>query len=711
MSAHLFKYIPYSVTQLVNAIDSGALALPDIQRPFVWSPPKVRDLLDSMYRGFPVGQVMFWQTGAEPGVKQIGTGDKVIAVPYHLIVDGQQRLTSLYAVMTGKPIVREDYTESVIRVAFNPFTEQFAIPDATTVKQAEWLPDITLLFKSFLPTVESYVAAVREVREVSEAERQHLFAVLDRVHDLANYQFSVVELDAAADEEQVAEVFVRINSEGVTLNQADFILTLMSVFWDTGRRDLEAFARGAKTPSLGKASPFNWYIHPQPAQMLRVSAAVAFRRAVLRHVYSALRGRDVETGKADPVLREAQFKSFADAQAKVLDLKHWLEFLHALERAGYRGSKMISSETAILYTYSLWLIGRVDYKVAPDRLREVAARWFFMASLTGRYSGSVESQMEKDLSLLKSVTNASEFCDALDGVVVDQLTPDYWAITLPNELATSASKSPALLAYIAALNILDADPLLSTAKVRTWLDPAITAKKGIERHHLFPRQYLRKRLHVTDMRLINQIANMALVEWHDNIDISDDAPFEYWPEQVAKKQKHSGLEAERLARQLRWHALPEDWEHLDFPTFLVERRKLMAAVVRDAFAMLADKKYAPVYPEVATIVDEEPSTEQDSDDDISLKDLIDAGLLVSGTTLTPKRDSINVTAELQADGRIVLGETTYASPSAAAKSLVGYGVNGWRFWLAELADDRTTLDALRSTYRESLTDESPEGAT
>ena len=73
MASHLFKYVPYSVAQLTSAIDSGALALPDIQRPFVWPQTKVRDLLDSMYRGFPVGQVMFWQTGAEPGVKQIGT--------------------------------------------------------------------------------------------------------------------------------------------------------------------------------------------------------------------------------------------------------------------------------------------------------------------------------------------------------------------------------------------------------------------------------------------------------------------------------------------------------------------------------------------------------------------------------------------------------------------------------------------------------------
>jgi Protein of unknown function DUF262 len=131
MSNSLFKYIPFQVMQVTAAIDQGTLALPDIQRPFVWSTAKVRDLLDSMYRGYPVGQVMFWQTGAEPGVRQIGVGDKSVPVPYHLIVDGQQRLTSLYAVTTGKPVVREDFTEARIKIAFNPFTELFAVPDAT----------------------------------------------------------------------------------------------------------------------------------------------------------------------------------------------------------------------------------------------------------------------------------------------------------------------------------------------------------------------------------------------------------------------------------------------------------------------------------------------------------------------------------------------------------------------------------------------------
>lgn len=190
---------------------------------------------------------------------------------------------------------------------------------------------------------------------------------------------------------------------------------------------------------------------------------------------------------------------------------------------------MISSDNTLLFTFVLWLIGRVDYGVSLDRLREVIARWFFMAQMTGRYTGAFESQFEQDVARLVDVASgdADAFMAILNRVVEDTLTGDCWSVTLPNELATSAAKSPTLLAYIAALSILDADALFSTGKVRSRLDPAITAKKGIERHHLFPRAYLRDRVGIKDNKDINQIANMALVEWSDNIDISDTAPSDY----------------------------------------------------------------------------------------------------------------------------------------------------------------------------------------
>jgi len=694
----LFKDTTYSVFGLMEDIKQGEVALPDLQRPFVWSASKVRDLLDSMYKGFPVGYLLFWETGADAGARQIGLDAKQ-KVPRLLIVDGQQRLTSLYTIITGSKIVRDDYTEARIRIAFRPSDATFSVTDAAVEKDPEYIPDVSALW---VPgerknVVRAYLQRLETKRELEVSEKDALEESIDRLHDLRDYPFKAVELASSVDEEQVAEVFVRINSEGVTLNQADFILTLMSVFWEKGRVELEEFSRGAKVPSVSGASPFNWYISPSPPQMLRVSVALAFRRSVLKHVYTLLRGKDLDTGKLDAERRDQQFARLQRSHDEVLDLTNWHEFLQCLERAGFRGSKMISSDNALLFSYALWLVGRVDYGVKIDRLREVIARWFFMAHTTGRYTGAFESRFEQDVARLSELKSgdADGFLATLSKVVDDTLTQDYWDITLPNELATSAAKSPALLAYIAALNILDADALLSTGKVRSRLDPAITAKKGIERHHIFPRAYLKNTLGVTDVKEINQIANMALVEWADNIAISDDAPSQYWPEQLAAKQ----IPSDQLERQRYWHALPDGWEEMDYPTFLAERRKLMGEIVRDAYLKLKEHEYKPVYP-AASSADAPGQSKQRTwtSFGVAVTDLLTADLLAPGATLTAAPGNPDVVATVLPDGKIAYNDEVYGTPSGAADVASGTSANGWTYWVANTPDGQFTLAALRDSF-------------
>jgi hypothetical protein len=686
MSRTVFRTTRFDLDHLVKNIDRGDVGLPDIQRPFVWPNRKVRDLLDSMFKGFPIGYLLFWATGAEVGARAIGVDEKDEIVPRWLIVDGQQRLTSLYSVFTGHPVVREDYSESRIRIAFRPHDARFEVTDAAIDKDPEFLADITPLWQEYRITVNGYFDRLESARGQLDAELRHRFEDdFDRVRDLRAYPFEVVELDAAIDEEHVAEVFVRINSEGVTLNQADFILTLMSVFRDKARKQLEEFARAAKQPSIGVASPFNWFIQPQPDQLLRVAVAVAFRRAVLRHAYSILRGKDLETGAHSQERREEQFDRLQAAQDHLVNLLHWHEFLQCLERAGFRGSKMISGQNAILYSYALWLIGRVDYDVPIDRLREVMARWFFMAHTTGRYSGSFETRFEADVARLGPVRadDAEGFVAALDKVIDDTMTPDYWSITLPNALATSAAKSPSLLAYIAALNIHDADVLLSNTKVRSRLDPVITLKKGIERHHLFPRSHLRK-LGITDAKRVNQIANFALVDWSDNIAISDLAPAVYWPAQLASK----GLTGDRLAQACYWHALPEGWDQMSFDMFLAERRKRMAVVVRDAMTRLADPGYEP---ELARPEAVEP---KGHDANADLRDLVDADVLPSGTTILAGDGADERVALVLPDGRLYADGETYDGLADLSEAF-GLEGNPWALWSAELDDGRIALGVLR----------------
>ena len=481
MAVTVFKDASYNVTGLLSRITHGEIALPDIQRPFVWSNARVRDLFDSMYKGFPVGYLLLWSTGANAGTRHIGTDNKQ-TVPSLLIVDGQQRLTSLYAVITGTPVVRKDYSEGLIRIAFRPNDQTFEVTDAAVENDPEFIPDISEVFggafHSFANRYLEKIQAYRNV-ELDDEEKNRLVENIDRLKDLQNYPFQAIELDRTVDEEHVAEVFVRINSEGVRLNIADFILTLMSVFWGNGRRGLEEFARLAQIPSTTKPSPFNHFIEPSPDQLLRTSVGLAFRRGRLRYVYSLLRGKDLDTGHFSPDRRDAQFVKLQTAHDATLNLTNWHEYLKCLQHAGFRSSRMVSSETALMFVYILWLLGRTTYGVELRRLREVISRWWFMAHTTGRYTGSSETQLEADLNRIGVIPpgDADKFCQTLDRIVRDTFTQDYWDITLPNRLDTSSPKSPPLAAYWAALNILEADVLFSDHKVSSRLDPVVTPVK------------------------------------------------------------------------------------------------------------------------------------------------------------------------------------------------------------------------------------------
>jgi hypothetical protein len=435
--------------------------------------------------------------------------------------------------------------------------------------------------------IKDFIGKLREYREVSDEEEDQLSDSIDRLYDLQGYPFTALELSPALTEEQVAEVFVRINSTGKSLSRSDFILTLMSVFWDDGRKELERFCREARVPSAQGASSFNYFIKTSPDQLLWVSIGLGFRRAVLRYGYSILRGKDLETEQFSEERREAQFDVLKDAQEYVLNLQNWHEFFKAIVRAGYRNSKLITSEMSVMYAYMLYLIGKRDYKADGYALGNAMARWFFMISLTGRYTTSPESIMERDLARFRGVSDAEEFIATLDGLVQDTFTEDYWNITFPNQLESSSIRTPAFNAYVAALNLLDAKVLFSKVKVSELLDPVSRANKApIEVHHLFPKAFL-KRSGITETRDTNQVANYALVEWSDNISITDSSPINYFPEYCKR------YSAEELAEMSYWHALPDGRESMPYTEFLKSRRAAMARVVRDGFERLREDDSPP----------------------------------------------------------------------------------------------------------------------
>lgn len=602
----LYHDTGYEISHLMSEIEHGSLALPDIQRPFVWSNTKIRDLFDSLYKGFPVGTLMFWETGSTPQVRQIGeSGNRT---PSRLIIDGQQRLTSLWAVMKGVEVLDKKFAKRRVRLAFNPATEAFEVPDAAIKNDPMFLSDITPLWTGgYRQTTRKFLDRLRDVREFSNDELNAFEERLDRVRDLQRFRFQVIQLTDTADPTMVSEVFVRINSKGVSLQQTDFILTLMSVHWEEGRAALERFARSAVDPRAASPNAANPFINPNAGQMLRTAIGVAFKRGKLTSAYSILRGRDPDSGDYSVEQRDSNFAQLQAAQEQVINMQNWHDYLSALRWAGFWDSKLVSSETCVIYCYALWLIGRIDHGLPREALRTLIGRYFFMAQTTRRYTSSPESTFEGDLNRLKRAERTPQgFLTVIDGLIDANLTDDYFGSTMPTRLDSSSSRSPEFMAYRAALLVLDADVLLSTTRMRDRVDANTQGIRGLELHHLFPRAYLEAK--GQDYKSINAVANKAVLEWPTNVEIGAKPPATYWP-QVADAFGDQG----RLARQCELHALAENWFDMDYQGFLADRRQRMAQVVRSAFAHLTQlaRKEAPE-PESNTRDTQDQFTETDS---------------------------------------------------------------------------------------------------
>jgi hypothetical protein len=581
----LFTPGQYELSHLLADIDLGKLALPEIQRPFVWKKKAVRDLLDSMYRGFPVGYLMLWNA-AQVDSKVIGEDGKQ-HTPTEFIVDGQQRLTSLYAVMKGKEVTFHDFTKDRIKIGFRPRDGRFEVTDAAIGKDPEFLPDITAIWTGQgWEVVNGFIERLKQAKPeaVAGGDESRLRDALHQLQGLSDYPFQAVRIGHEVDQEKVAEIFMRVNSGGTQLKQADFILTLLSVFRENDRRRLEKFARESRSVSgYAQAGPYNHLLQPDPDQLLRVAVLLAFRRGQLQAVLALLRGASVETDENLPTIgRDAQLDKLSAAIDKVLDLTNWHEYLKAVMAAGIRRGTEISSRNTVVLVYALYLIGRA-HGLSHSDLRTPIARYFFMASLTSRYTGSFETRITQDVQLFTQAEDGAGYLSRLRQTTETTLTADFWTITLPQSLATSSPRSPALFAYVASLCLLNArvppfvsggpDGQKAAIPIRDLFDPVVHAKKSsIERHHLFPRKFLEDS-GISATSRINQIANLSFVEWPENIEISDVSPAVYWPK----------YQAQFTAEDLFHHGLSLDWSESDYDTFLEDRRSRIAEVIRAGF--------------------------------------------------------------------------------------------------------------------------------
>lgn len=587
----IFSNTTLTVNQLIEKIDTGELGLPELQRPFIWKDSKVRDLFDSLMRGYPIGYLMLWECPSLEKKKSIGVDLHSYDSPKEVIIDGQQRLTSLYAVMKGKKVINSKFDEKSIIISYNPLQDKFEVGYQATKKDPEWIYNISDVYttSSSFKFINSFIKRLSEYREckggvLTEAEQDTISENINAIVNLKNHTLPVFDIKANAEEEDVSEIFVRVNSGGVSLKQNDFILTLLSLYWDEGRKEIEEFSKESTFPTKGKTTSYNQITTVAAQDLIRVVMAYAFDRARLKYGYKLLRGADFDKrGAVDGELRIQRFDTLKDKLPDVLDVHSWHEFLKAIMNAGYLSGDLILSGNAIFYSYAFYLIAKHRFHASYNENMHLTSLWFFYASLVSLYTGSFESTVESHLNSIKDLSTLKEYKDFILSRVNERLTNDYFDITLVGSegLAVSGKGNNAWNAYVAALNIMDAKILFSKSNllVSKLFEPGTDGnRKSLEKHHLFPKAHMKAQGY-TDAR-INQMANYAFIDWKDNMDILDDAPSVYYPIVC------EGRSDEEILRMEEENALPHGWENMPYEDFLVERRKLMAAKIKQAFDLL-----------------------------------------------------------------------------------------------------------------------------
>lgn len=591
MGAELFKNIPSKVDDLVRGVRIGRIGLPDLQRPFVWADNKVRDLFDSMMKGYPIGYVMIWESPSDYETKKnvIGKNEKIHDEPKELVIDGQQRLTALVAAMYGVVVKDKNFADKEIKISFNPLTREFAVWTPAYERDTEWISRISDVFlakeqNTIITLRRKFIKDANEGRakknlpELSEDEEITVENNINALLNLSDFSLPTLEIQYNADEEAVADIFVRVNSGGQKLTENNFIQTLISVYENETSDKINEFSEKSRIPADNTS--YNTLLAIEPSHLIRMAVGVGFRRARLRYAYMLLRGKNLKTGKFSAEERQANLDKFKDALDKVMNLNNWHGFINIVAEAGYISNKLIASSNAVVFSYVLYLLAKYDYKLDAMSLKKCISKWFFMSTITYFYTGSTESEVENQFADLRDVHTAEEFIDYIDKVIETHFTDDYFKLTLPSELNSAAAISPAWNGYIAAQIVLNTPMLFSNTPVsKYFVIGSSGTKNAIDKHHIFPKHYL-EQIGYTNDRDRNQLANFTYLDYATNIEISDKAPVDY----VSGYREKLGEEGYKKACEQ--NALPENFETMQYSEFLEKRRQLMAQVVRKAYEEL-----------------------------------------------------------------------------------------------------------------------------
>ena len=217
------------IENVLGWVKSGEIAIPEIQRPFVWAGAKVRDLMDSLYQGYPIGYIIAWRN---PNVR---LKDGNVSQGKKILIDGQQRVTALRAAVLGEYVVDKNYKQIKINIAFHPIEEKFEVQNPAITKDKSWISSISEVFNS---GINSFNLINEYMQKSQEADQAHVIEAIGNLYNLAKKQIGLIELSPDLDIETVTEIFIRINSQGVVLSQADFAMSKIAANELHGGQDL-----------------------------------------------------------------------------------------------------------------------------------------------------------------------------------------------------------------------------------------------------------------------------------------------------------------------------------------------------------------------------------------------------------------------------------------------------------------------------------------
>lgn len=595
-----FEVNNVTVSTLLGYVEGKIIAIPEIQRPFVWDSTKVRDLIDSLYNGYPVGYIITWKS---PDIK-LKDGSR--SEGKQILIDGQQRITALTAALLGQEVLNSNYKKVRVKIAFNIRTEEFQTLNPAIEAQEEWIPDISEFMKDGAVNTWEFVTNYSQKFNIEPN------IVNDRINKLLqikNISIGRIELGSPLDIETVTEIFIRINSAGVVLSQADFAMSKISVNEEYGgnniRKTIDYFCHFAKNPTdfenvknndldFASTDLFNkisWIrskaediYQPSYVDVLRVAFTYKFRRGKLQDLVSLLSGRDFETREYREDVIEDSYNRLRDGVFDFVNQTNFERYVMILKSAGVIRGDLIRSQNVVNFGYILYLVLK-DKNIRPDLIEKEVRRWVVMSILTQRYTSSPESAFDYDIRRFNA---AEDIIDAIEDEINRQLNDTYWSNILVERFNTSVASSPYWKTFLMAqIKLGD----------RGFLSRDITVKSLIENrgdvHHIFPKNYLQKNGH-NNRAEYNQIANFAMLQTEVNIQISDRAPIDYMQTVISqcngKENKYGGIENfDDLKKNLNESCIPSGFEKMtepDYENFLKLRRIQMAKKVHQFFESL-----------------------------------------------------------------------------------------------------------------------------